>query len=305
VQLITAAAELTERLTSARAAGAVVGLVPTMGALHRGHRSLVQRATRSCDVVVVTIFVNPLQFGDLNDLEQYPRTLEADMAACEAAGVDVVFAPTIEEMYPCWPGTPATTVTVGDLGTRWEGASRPGHFDGVATVVAKLFVMVGPCRAYFGEKDFQQLTIIRQLVQDLAFPVTIVGCPTVREGDGLAMSSRNGRLGPRERSAATVLSAALAAGRQVIERGERDPWVVSDVMAAIVKGEPLATLDYAAVVDPHDLVRPTVIEPHRPVRLVIAGRIGSVRLIDNCEAWARSSSARGSEPARSLAGRAR
>jgi pantoate--beta-alanine ligase len=305
VQLITAAAELTDRLAAARAAGAVIGLVPTMGALHEGHRSLVQRATRSCDLVVVTIFVNPLQFGDTSDLRHYPRTLEADVAVCESAGVGVVFAPTVEEMYPCWPGTPATTVTVGDLGTRWEGASRPGHFDGVATVVTKLFALVGPCRAYFGEKDFQQLTIVRQIVHDLSFPVMIVGCPTVREADGLAMSSRNVRLGPRERPAAVVLSAALTAGRLVIEQGERDPGVVADVMASTIRSEPLATLDYAAVVDPQDLVQPTVVESDRPVRLVIAARIGPVRLIDNCEAQARTRSARVPEPARSLAGRAR
>src|SRR5579871_6432347 len=178
----------------ARATGRTVGLVPTMGALHRGHISLITKAAQECDVVAVSIFVNPLQFGDPEDIAHYPRTLDTDLAACAEAGAHVVFAPAVSEMYPSWPDPPATTVTVHGLTAMWEGASRPGHFDGVATVVAKLFAVAGPCRAYFGLKDFQQLAVVRRMASDLCLPVDIVGCPIVREPDGLALSSRNVRL---------------------------------------------------------------------------------------------------------------
>ncbi|HEY6430000.1 MAG TPA: pantoate--beta-alanine ligase, partial [Acidimicrobiales bacterium] len=185
-------------LDAARATGRTVGLVPTMGALHAGHVSLLARARAECDVVAVSIFVNPLQFGDPDDIAHYPRTLERDLAVCAEAGVDVVFVPAVTEMYPSWPATPATAVTVRGVSDRWEGAARPGHFDGVATVVAKLFCIAEPCRAYFGEKDFQQLAVVRRMVAELALPVELVGCPTVREADGLALSSRNVRLSPEE-----------------------------------------------------------------------------------------------------------
>jgi pantoate--beta-alanine ligase len=244
--------QLRKELDAARAAGRTVGLVLTMGALHEGHASLIRRSAAECDLTAVTVFVNPLQFGAGEDLAAYPRTLDADVAVAAAAGAGVLFAPSVSEMYP--GGTPAVTVHVAGEDVL-EGASRPGHFDGVATVVAKLFNLAGPCRAYFGEKDWQQLRVVRRLVADLSFPVEVVACPTVREADGLACSSRNVRLSPEERSAAAVLYRALTA-------------YPARSMAEVVAEEPLATLDYA-VVDGD--------------RLLIAARIGDVRLIDNLE----------------------
>jgi pantoate--beta-alanine ligase len=274
------------RLDAARAIGRTVGLVPTMGALHDGHVSLMARARAECDVVAVSIFVNPLQFGDPADLAGYPRTLERDLAACTGAGADLVFVPTVGEMYPTWPEPPSTTVSVQGVSDAWEGASRPAHFDGVATVVAKLFAIAGACRAYFGLKDFQQLAVVRRMALDLSVPVEVVGCPIVREADGLALSSRNVRLAPDERDAATVLSGALAAGRAAVEGGERSAAVLHAVMAALVATEPLVELDYAAAVDGASLVEhETVADPAR-TRLLVAARVGSVRLIDNCAALA-------------------
>ncbi len=243
--------QLRKELDAARAAGRTVGLVPTMGALHEGHASLIRRSAAECDVTAVTVFVNPLQFGAGEDLAAYPRDLDADVAVAGGEGAALVFAPSVEEMYP---GPPSVTVHVAGEDVL-EGAARPGHFDGVATVVAKLFNLAGPCRAYFGEKDWQQLRVVRRLVADLCFPVDVVACPTVREADGLACSSRNVRLSADERRAATVLYRALTA------YPARD-------MADVVAEEPLATLDYAEVVGD---------------RLLIAARIGDVRLIDNLE----------------------
>jgi pantoate--beta-alanine ligase len=279
-------ADCTDVLDRARAAGRTVGLVPTMGALHAGHTSLIARARAACDVVAVTIFVNPLQFGDPDDIAAYPRTLEHDLAACAEAGADLVFAPSVREMYPGWPAQPATTVSVRGVSDAWEGASRPGHFDGVATVVAKLFSVAGRCRAYFGLKDFQQLAVVRQLTEDLALPVEVVGCPIVRERDGLALSSRNVRLSPAERAAATVLSRALAAGRAALAEGERSSAAVRATMRASVETEPLVDLDYAAAVDARTLVEPAVVGDLAGVRLLIAARVGPVRLIDNSAAAA-------------------
>jgi pantoate--beta-alanine ligase len=274
------------RLDAARAIGRTVGLVPTMGALHEGHVSLMARARAECDVVAVSIFVNPLQFGDPDDIVNYPRTLERDLPACAGAGADLVFVPTVGEMYPTWPEPPSTTVSVQGVSDAWEGASRPGHFDGVATVVAKLFAIAGPCRAYFGLKDFQQLAVVRRMALDLSSPVEVVGCPIVREADGLALSSRNVRLAPHERAAATVLSGALADGRAAVERGERSAAALHAVMAARVATEPLVELDYAVAVDGASLVeRETVSDPAR-TRLLVAARVGPVRLIDNCAALA-------------------
>ena len=249
--------QLRKELDAARAAGRTVGLVPTMGALHQGHGSLICRSARECDLTAVTVFVNPLQFGPSEDLDSYPADLASDISVATAAGAALLFAPPVDDMYP--GGRPGVTVHVAGV-DMLEGASRPGHFDGVATVVAKLFNLAGPCRAYFGEKDWQQLGVVRRLAVDLSFPVEVVGCPTVREPDGLACSSRNGKLSPTEREAATVLYRALTAAA-----GEPDP---RRRMAEVVAGEPLATLDYAEVVDG---------------RLLIAARIGSVRLIDNLE----------------------
>jgi pantoate--beta-alanine ligase len=255
-----------------------------MGALHDGHISLIARAHKECDVVAVSIFVNPLQFGDPEDIAKYPRTLERDLAECAEAGAHVVFAPTIPEMYPSWPDPPATAVTVGGVSDKWEGASRPGHFDGVATVVAKLFAIAGPCRAYFGLKDFQQLAVVRRMASDLCVPVDIVGCPTVREPDGLALSSRNVRLSETERVAAQTLSRALAAGRAAIATGERDGAAVHTAMRAVVGHEPLVNLDYAVAVDAATLDEVKTIVDPAAVRLLIAATVGPVRLIDNSSA---------------------
>lgn len=244
-------------LDGERAAGRTVGLVPTMGYLHKGHASLMTAAATDCDVVAATIFVNPLQFGPGEDLDAYPRDLDRDRAIAESVGVGHLFTPTVGEMYP--DGQPiATIVAVAKVGDDLEGASRPTHFVGVATVVAKLFNIAGPCRAYFGEKDWQQLLIVRQMVRDLDIPVEVVGCPIVRDADGLAMSSRNVRLDPASRAAATVLHRALRAGQAA-----PDP---EPVMAALIDDEPLAELDYAAAIGD---------------RLLVAARFGPTRLIDN------------------------
>jgi pantoate--beta-alanine ligase len=284
MDVIETAAGCRALLDAARATGRTVGLVPTMGALHDGHISLIARAHRECDVVVVSIFVNPLQFGDPEDIAKYPRTLERDLAECAEAGAHVVFAPTIPEMYPSWPDPPATAVTVGGVSDKWEGASRPGHFDGVATVVAKLFAIAGPCRAYFGLKDFQQLAVVRRMASDLCIPVDIVACPTVREPDGLALSSRNVRLSVTERVAAQTLSSALVAGRAAITAGERDGAAVHTAMRAVADHEPLLDLDYAVAVDAATLDEVTTIDDPAAVRLLIAATVGPVRLIDNSAA---------------------
>jgi pantoate--beta-alanine ligase len=282
MRVVETVAECRELLHQARAQGRTVGLVPTMGALHAGHISLMTRASAECDVVAVSIFVNPLQFGDPEDIAHYPRTLDRDLEVCAAAGVDVVFAPSVREMYPGWPVPVATTVSVVGVSEGWEGASRPGHFDGVATVVAKLFAIAGACRAYFGEKDFQQLAVVRQMASDLSLPVDVVGCPIVREEDGLALSSRNVRLSAEERRAAVVLSRALAVGRGVIAQGTGYSSTVAEAMRQVVEGEPLVRLDYAVAVGRHDLVARELIEDPAEVRLLIAADVGPVRLIDNC-----------------------
>jgi pantoate--beta-alanine ligase len=285
MDVVETAAACTGFLDEARAAGRRVGLVPTMGALHEGHLSLIARARAECDIVAVSIFVNPLQFGDPADIEHYPRTIERDLFVCAEAGADVVFVPGVREMYPSWPEPPATTVSVRGVSDRWEGASRPGHFDGVATVVAKLFAVAGPCRAYFGLKDFQQLAVVRTLAADLSLPVEIVGCPIVREPDGLALSSRNVRLSARERAAATVLSRALAAGRTAVEAGERSGTALAQVMRDVVgTEEELVHLDYAAAVDAVTLLEKTDIDDPATVRLLIAAEVGPVRLIDSSAA---------------------
>ncbi len=275
-------------LDAVRASGRTVGVVPTMGALHEGHRSLIERAARECDVVAVSIFVNPTQFGDPADLALYPRTLDSDLRVVEEAGGDLVFAPSVGEMYPDGPvgaahGPPASTVPAPELAARWEGASRPGHFDGVATVVVKLLSAAGRCRAYFGEKDFQQLALVRRVVSDRGLPTEVIGCETVRQPDGLALSSRNARLSPEQRRAALVLSRALHAGASMMERGENDPSVIEDEMHRVVAGEPSVVLDYAAVVHADDLEPACTCATSRPLRLLIAGEVGPVRLIDNLD----------------------
>jgi pantoate--beta-alanine ligase len=282
IDVVETAAACTALLDEARAAGHRVGLVPTMGALHEGHLSLIARASAECDTVAVSIFVNPLQFGDPADIAHYPRTLERDLLVCAEAGADVVFVPPVREMYPSWPEPPSTTVSVRGVSDRWEGASRPGHFDGVATVVAKLFAVAGPCRAYFGLKDFQQLAVVRAMAADLSLPVEIVGCPIVREPDGLALSSRNVRLSAQERAAATVLSRALASARAAVETGERSGAALAQVMRDVVDTEAdLVHLDYAVAVNAVTLLEETHLHDPATVRLLIAAHVGPVRLIDN------------------------
>jgi pantoate--beta-alanine ligase len=286
VKRIGTIAELRALLDAERAAGRSVGFVPTMGYLHEGHVSLMRAARAATDVVVTSIFVNPLQFAAHEDLDDYPRDLERDCDLAEGAGVDLVFVPSVDEMYPdpVPGGLLATTVSVAGVSDGLEGASRPTHFAGVATVVAKLFSIVGPCRAYFGEKDFQQLAVVRRMVTDLSMPVEVVGCETVREDDGLAMSSRNAYLSPDERAAATVVHRALRAGAAVVLAGERDPAAVRDAMASVVAGEPLGELDYAEVVRAADLSVPPTIDPagvDGDLRLLAAVRFRSTRLIDN------------------------
>jgi pantoate--beta-alanine ligase len=265
-----------KELDRARADGKTVGLVPTMGALHAGHASLIERAARECDVVAVTIFVNPLQVAANEDLAAYPRNLDADCTLAAAAGARVVFAPPVEEMYP---GDVHTTVSVRGVSEVLDGAARPGHFDGVATVVAKLFSIAGACRAYFGEKDFQQLAVVRRMTHDLSMPVDIVGCPTVREPSGLAMSSRNAYLSDAEREVATVLCRALREGLQLVDDGERHPAMVRQRMADVIRTEPSVALDYAEIVRSDDLTVPTVLSGE--LRLLVAARVGQARLIDN------------------------
>ncbi len=275
-------ADFSALLDAARTAGRTVGLVPTMGALHDGHRSLVERAAAECDTVAVSIFVNPTQFGEAGDLAAYPRTPESDLALLTDAGAAVVFAPTVTEMYPGWPEEPTTSLPAPSVGRRWEGASRPGHFDGVATVVVKLLSAAGRCRAYFGEKDYQQLAVVRQVVRDLALPVEVVGCATVRDPDGLALSSRNLRLSAEERRAALSLSRALRSGATALARGACAASVEA-AMADVVAAEPEVSLDYAALVDADDLEPVVDVSGARPLRLLIAATVGPVRLIDNLD----------------------
>jgi len=253
-----------------------IGVVPTMGWLHAGHRSLMQRARAVDATSVVTIFVNPRQFGDPKDLEQYPRNEARDVAICEAEGVDLVFVPAVEEVYPRGFDT---TIRVGAIAEPLEGAARPGHFDGVAMVVAILFNLVGAEHAYFGQKDAQQVLVVRQMARDLAIPTEVIACPTVREPDGLAMSSRNVHLSPAERAAAPVLRQALLAAREAWLGGERSGDVLRERMRAQLVEEPLAAPDYVSVADPATLRELDVIG--EAALLSLAVRFGSTRLIDN------------------------
>ena len=280
MQVCSTKAEFRGFLDNVRALGRTVGLVPTMGALHDGHLSLLRSAAAECDVVALTIFVNPLQFAAGEDLSAYPRPLERDLELAEAAGADVVFTPSNAEMYPV---PVATTVHVDGLTAPMEGAARPTHFDGVTTVVAKLFNIAGTCRAYFGEKDFQQLAVVTRMAFDLDQPVTVVPCPIIRETDGLAMSSRNAYLDRADREAATVLHRALRAGAAMISAGETDPGIVARHVASVIEAEPLATPGYAEVVDPATLETLTVLVPGSTVRLLATALFGSTRLLDNLE----------------------
>jgi pantoate--beta-alanine ligase len=257
-----------------RGAGRRLALVPTMGALHEGHRELIRHARRvpGAGVVAVSIFVNPLQFAPGEDLARYPRTFEADLEICREEGVELVFAPGVDDMYPA--GAATTTVDPGPLGGVLEGAYRPGHFAGVLTVVAKLFHVVGPDVAFFGEKDYQQLVLVQKMVADLDFPMAVVGVPTVREPDGLALSSRNRYLTPAQRPVAATLQRALAAGAAVSARG---PAAVLAAAEAVLDAEPGLTVDYLALRDPGLGADPE----HGRARLLVAARVGSTRLLDN------------------------
>ena len=259
-----------------RLGGAVLGLVPTMGALHAGHLSLVRRARAECDVVAVSIFVNPLQFAPGEDLARYPRTFAEDCALLEAAGVEVVFAPETEEMYPAGA---VTTVTVGEIGDRLDGVSRPGHFTGVATVVAKLLHVVGPGRAYFGQKDAAQLAVLRRMVRDLNFDVELAGCEIVRDADGLALSSRNKYLDAVERAQALVLRRSLLAIEQSIAGGERASAALLREGLRVLDAVEGVRVDYLAVVDAETL-KP-VATADAGTLVAVAAWVGETRLIDN------------------------
>jgi pantoate--beta-alanine ligase len=276
MRLITQSAEMRAFARDARGRGKSLGLVPTMGALHQGHLSLVRQAKYQCDVVVVSIFVNPTQFGPSEDFAQYPRALQTDLDLLKSFKVDAAFAPGDTEMYPEGFNT---FVEPGEVAAYLEGASRPGHFRGVATVVLKLFNIVSPDVAYFGQKDFQQVQVIRRLVEDLNLPVRLVVCPIVREPDGLARSSRNSRLSAEERQAALTLHRCLRRAEEVVHAGETDAKKLLEEMRRVFAAEPRAQPDYVAIVEPARL---------RPIERVIAGsvalvaaRVGTVRLIDN------------------------
>ena len=256
---------------------AALGFVPTMGALHAGHLSLVHAARSENQCVAASIFVNPTQFGPSEDFAKYPRTFEADHSLLEAAGVDLLFAPDATEMYP--PGS-ATAIDVGPVATRLDGASRPGHFTGVATVVAKLFGIVQPTRAYFGQKDAAQVAVLRRLVRDLCLPVELRVCPTVRELDGLALSSRNRYLSPTERAQALVLCRALGAAEGLARAGEVKAEPLLAAARKLLAAEPAFRLDYLALVDPDTLLPVSTLSESSSL-LAVAGWVGATRLIDN------------------------
>ena len=276
MEVVQTVNDVRKALLSARKSGTVIGLVPTMGALHAGHEALIEAARRKCGVVVVSIFVNPLQFGPNEDYQRYPRALVKDLGICRRHGADIVFNPSVDEMYR----TPQLTFAeVTRVSEDLCGKFRPGHFRGVATVVLKLFNIVRANRAYFGEKDMQQLAVIRRMVADLNVPIEIIGVPTVREADGLAISSRNEYLNPAERRVAPVLYHALqeAAGR--IRSGERDAAKVRETAMAILRAEPLMRVEYVEIVDPSEIQPLSTISG--PVGIAAAVWIGGTRLIDN------------------------
>jgi pantoate--beta-alanine ligase len=276
VKTVTTIAEVRALCDGARAEGLRVGFVPTMGFFHEGHRSLMRAARADNDLVVVSLFVNPTQFSPTEDLAAYPRDLEGDGAAAAAEGVDVLFTPSVDEVYPAGA---RTSVHVSGITEVLCGASRPGHFDGVTTVVTKLLSIVGPCRAYFGRKDAQQLAVVTRMADDLNLPVEVVGCPIVREADGVAMSSRNAYLDTPDREAARVLSHALRRAVDAIVAGERDAARVAHIVRETVGTEPRVELEYAEVREAHELTPIAALEGS--VLIALAARVGSTRLIDN------------------------
>jgi pantoate--beta-alanine ligase len=276
MQIITAIMGMRPLADTLRREGKRIGFVPTMGFLHEGHLSLMRRARQENDIVVASIFVNPTQFGPKEDLDRYPRDAEGDRAKCVTAGVDILFMPTASEIYP---EKPSVFVTVEGISDILEGAIRPGHFRGVATVVAKLFNIVKPHKAYFGQKDFQQCTVIKRMVIGLDLDVEVIVLPTVRETDGLAMSSRNSYLDPGQRQKATCLFRALTAGEELITNGVREPEKIRQKMRAILVQEKGVEIDYIEVADP-DRLAPLERLEGRMV-LLLAVRLGGIRLIDN------------------------
>ena len=276
MRILNTIATVQTAIRGGRTRGRSVGLVPTMGALHEGHLSLARAAKSTDDVVVVSIFVNPTQFGPNEDFSQYPRTFEADCALLEAEAVDFVFAPSVAEIYPQGSGT---VVAVEGIEDRLDGKSRPGHFRGVATVVAKLFHIVRPDRAYFGQKDAAQIAILRKMVRDLNFPLELVVCPIVREKDGLAMSSRNRYLSEDERRRALVLSRALREAKERFATGMDSPQKLLEAARAVLAEEPGVRIDYLEAVDPNTLE--PVTELNSPMLIAVAAWVGTTRLIDN------------------------
>lgn len=275
LELITVA-DVRHWARSQRAEGRRISLVPTMGYLHEGHLALVDEARRRSDSIILTIFVNPLQFGPGEDLARYPRDLPRDRALASSRGVDALFIPTVESMYP--PGSEVRVIP-GATAERWEGAARPGHFAGVLTVVAKLFHLTEPDLACFGQKDIQQLTLVRRMVRDLNWPVEIVGVATVREADGLALSSRNAYLSPQDRQRAVVLSRALQAAHHAWCEGERQASVIEEHVRRELRMQPEVAPEYIAVVEPEGLTPVATVEGRTVV--AIAARVGGTRLIDN------------------------
>jgi len=276
MQTVSKISELRKLLQPARTSGQLIGLVPTMGAFHDGHISLMAAARKECDLVVVSLFVNPTQFGPGEDYQKYPRPFAADQKIAQDNGVDILFAPTVKEMYKT---KPLTKVEVTELSSKLCGYYRPGHFAGVATVVAKLFNIVLPAKAYFGEKDWQQLQIIKQMTKELNFPVKIVGLPTVREKDGLAMSSRNKYLNSRERKAATVLYKALKMGAELIKSGEKNCAAIKKQLINYIASEPLVKLQYLTICQPQSLNELKRVGKENLI--AVAAYVGSARLIDN------------------------
>ena len=277
MDLIREPAQLRHATDGGREAGRVVGFVPTMGALHDGHASLIRRAREERDLVVVSTFVNPRQFAPGEDLSRYPRDEARDLEVCASLDVDLVWAPSVDQMYP--PGAALVEPDPGPVGDRFEGASRPGHFRGVLTVVHRMFDVVGPGTAYFGQKDAQQLFLVRRMVAAESLPIEIAACPAVREPDGVAMSSRNALLAPEEREQAGCLFLGLSEAAALARAGERDAHVLIAALAREVGATPLARLDYAAVVDDETFTAVDVID--RPARAIVSAAFPSARLIDN------------------------
>lgn len=276
MKIITEIPEMQSLADSLRKEGKTIGFVPTMGFLHEGHVSLMRAARRSCDVVVTSIFVNPTQFGPQEDFDRYPRDEDGDGRKCDAAGVDLLFMPATDRMYP---GKPAVSVRVEGISEVLEGAVRPGHFNGVATVVAKLLHIVKPHRAFFGQKDYQQCAVIRRMVKDLNLDTEIETLPTMREHDGLAMSSRNSYLTPDERRAAPAIYRALSAAEQLARTGTREPETLKNRVQAVLREEPGITIDYIEIADAETLT--PLATPKSIMVLLVAVRIGRTRLIDN------------------------